>query len=119
MLTLILINNKNISKNILVIFLRFLYNEIVLAEDVYSHIDSAASRVLSMLLDLDLSVQVEDEKKEGENSMCEAIRQIKAEGRAEGKQEIIRNMLTKRLSLEEIAELTGVALEIVVEIASQ
>ncbi len=29
-------------------------------EDVYSHIDSATSRVLSMLLDLDLSVQSED-----------------------------------------------------------
>ncbi len=79
-----------------------------------------------MLLDLDLSTQVEDEKREGENNVCEAIRQIKEEERAEGRDEgrkqathdVICNMLKKQLSLEEIAELTGVALEEIQEIAN-
>lgn len=75
-----------------------------------------------MLLDLDLSTQVEDEKREGENNVCEAIRQIKEEERAEGRKQathdVICNMLKKQLSLEEIAELTGVALEEIQEIAN-
>ena len=90
-------------------------------QEVYSEIDSAAGRVLSMLLDLDLSVQSQNEKKEGGDNVCEAIRQMressKAEGRIEAKQEVIRNMLLKNLSCEEIADLTGVALEAVQEIA--
>ncbi len=57
--------------------------------------------------------------------MCEAIRQMresskaegKAEGRAEGRAEVIRNMLGKKLPLEEIADLTGISLEVVTEIA--
>ncbi len=90
-------------------------------EEEYSVIDDAASRVLSMLLDLDFSMQYSDGERLGEDNMCEAIRQMressKAEGKAEGKAEVIRNMLGKKLSLEEIADLTGVALEVVVEIA--
>jgi len=81
-------------------------------EDVYSHIDSAASRVLSMLLDLDLSVQSEDEEKEGENSVCEAIRQIKEEGKVEAFYEM-------GLSPEEIAQRIGITLEEVEKYLSQ
>lgn len=90
---------------------------IVTHEENYSAIDSAESRVLSMLLDLELSVQSQGNQKEGEDNMCEAIRQMRESSKAEGKQEIIRNMLGKKLSLEEIADLTGVALDVVVEIA--
>ena len=73
------------------------------------------------MLDLDLSAQSQDEERLGEDNMCEAIRQMrassKAEGKAEGKAEVIRNMLRKKLSFEEIADLTGVALDVVIEIA--
>lgn len=84
----------------------------------YSSIDSAASRVLSLLLDMELTVQSKENEKGGGDNMCEAIRQIKESSRAEGRQEVILNMLSKNLSLEQIADLTGVALETVQEIAN-
>ncbi len=78
-------------------------------EDVYSHIDSAASRVLAVLLDLDMSMQ--DREREGEHNVCEAIRQIKAEGMAEGKIEgKIEAYNEMGLSPEEIAQKMGISL---------
>lgn len=87
-------------------------------EETYSSIDDATSRVLSMLLDLDLSVQSYSDEKKGEDNMCEAIRQMRESSKAEGRQEVILNMISKNLSLEQIADLTGVALETVQEIAN-
>ena len=97
-------------------------------EEVYSHIDSAASRVLSLLLDLDLSVQSRDEERKGENNVCEAIRQIKeegrmegrAEGKAEGKAEGMALAYNEMgLSPEEIAERIGITLQEVEKYLSQ
>lgn len=93
-------------------------------EDVYSHIDSAASRVLSLLLDLDLSVQSRDEERKGENNVCEAIRQIKEEGRMEGRAEgkaegMVLAFDEMGLSSEEIAQRIGITLQEVEKYLSQ
>ena len=90
-------------------------------QEEYSSIDSAAARVLSLLMDLEISVKDTQYKEEGGN-MCKAIEEIRqssrAEGLAEGKQQIIQNMLNKGLSPEEVANLTDVPLETVQSIAA-
>lgn len=95
-------------------------------EQDYSSLYSVSGRMMALLLGLELPVKTGDEAKEAGYNMCEAVRQMRessrAEGRAEGeehgKREVVLNMLSKNLSLEQIADLTGVALETVREIAN-
>lgn len=93
--------------------------------EIYSKVDDATARLLSMLLDLDiLSKKSEDGKESGFN-VCKAVEDMKrdskeegiAEGLEEGKREIVLNMLAKKLSPEKIADLTGISLETVKQIA--
>ncbi|MGN0154235.1 MAG: hypothetical protein ACI4A3_07270 [Lachnospiraceae bacterium] len=51
--------------------------------------------------------------------MCKAVEEMRKNSREEGKQEIVQNMLAKNLSPEEIADLTGVSLEMVLQIADK
>lgn len=89
-------------------------------QDEYSDIDRATARVLSLLMDLEIPIET-GQNEEEDGNMCKAIEEMrqssKAEGLAEGKRQIIQNMLQKSLSLEEIADLTGVPLETVQDMA--
>ncbi len=84
----------------------------------YSNIDRAAGRLLSLLLDLEWTVEVRQSIKEDSIDMCKAIEEMKRSSKAEGEQGIVRNMLNKKLSPEEVADLTGVPLETVLKIAA-
>ena len=89
-------------------------------EEEYSAIDSAASRVLASLLDLDLPVQSGNEEKEDGTNMCEAVRQIKesskAEGRTEGRIAAYHEM---GLSVLEISQKVDLSEEEVIKYLSQ
>ena len=91
-------------------------------KDIYSKVDDATARLLSMLLDLEiLNEQSEDGEESGFN-VCKAVEDMRKdsreEGIAKGKREIVLNMLTKNLSPEEISDLTGISLERVKQIAN-
>lgn len=77
-------------------------------QEEYSAIDHAASRVLSALLDLDLQVQSKNQDEE-ECNVCEAVRQIKENAKAEG--EIKGRIFAYHdmgLSTKEIAQKVGI-----------
>lgn len=71
-----------------------------------------------MLIDLKLLDEAEQSGKEKRVNMCKAIEEMRQSAREEGRAEIIHNMLKKSLSLEEIADLTGIPLEEVEKIAA-
>lgn len=97
-------------------------------QEEYSDIDSAATRVLSLLMDLEIPVAA-GQNEEEDGNMCKAIEEMRqsskeeglaeglATGLAEAKKQIIQNMVGQSLSPEEIADLTGIPLEEVEKIA--
>ena len=53
------------------------------------------------------------------HSMCEVADRLEQKGKAEGKMEIIHNMLSKGLGIDEIADFTGVDVSFVQEVAKK
>ena len=86
-------------------------------KDIYSKVDDATARLLSMLLDLEILNEQSEDGEESVFNVCKALEDMKRDSREEGKRGIVLNMLAKNLSLEEISDLTGISLERVKQIA--
>lgn len=77
-------------------------------EEVYSKLDEATMRLLSVLIHLEFP---ERESEEEDDDMCKALEDIKQMGITEGKDSILLTMLAKGMTCEEISDLTGMPIE--------
>lgn len=81
-------------------------------EEVYSKLDEATMRLLSVLIHLEFP---EKESEEEDDDMCKALEDIRqmgiTEGKAEGEDSILLTMLSRGMTCEEISDLTGMPIE--------